>query len=321
MADALCGPSNALQNFQKHTAVDRTLQQDRLVNRHPSAQQNFRSQHPNAAALDPEFEAFENNFAGNAVPQLGAGGPFGAPLHRQPPPAFSAPDNGDWASDFQKLQVSGPSRNMIQHHAVPNQSFRPAGMNGWQNEFAQQHQPQQHNQTQIQQPRHMANYQSPLMPAYSGMNGMVSSTLAEQESIHTQNLNKASVTFDESAFEAAFDQAQADMHEQELASSEQHQILEEDVHSKELESTVGSESIEQIRIGSDLIGDNTDTKAQDQKEDPDELARTAGQLLDSLSHDTSQKFKESNFLALMRRIRDREVHIEGDEFREVSSLP
>jgi hypothetical protein len=38
MADALCGPSNALQNFQKHTAVDRTLQQDRIVNRHPSTQ-------------------------------------------------------------------------------------------------------------------------------------------------------------------------------------------------------------------------------------------------------------------------------------------
>ena len=33
MADALCGPSNALQNFQKHTTVDRTLQQDRLTSR------------------------------------------------------------------------------------------------------------------------------------------------------------------------------------------------------------------------------------------------------------------------------------------------
>lgn len=31
MADALCGPSNPLQNLQKHTQVDRTLQQDRLV--------------------------------------------------------------------------------------------------------------------------------------------------------------------------------------------------------------------------------------------------------------------------------------------------
>lgn len=38
MADALCGPSNALQNFQKHTSVDRTLQQDRLIGRHSPAQ-------------------------------------------------------------------------------------------------------------------------------------------------------------------------------------------------------------------------------------------------------------------------------------------
>lgn len=39
MADALCGPSNALQNFQKHTAVDRTLQQDRLISRQSPGQQ------------------------------------------------------------------------------------------------------------------------------------------------------------------------------------------------------------------------------------------------------------------------------------------
>lgn len=38
MADALCGPSNALQSFQKHTAVDRTLQQDRLALRQSSTQ-------------------------------------------------------------------------------------------------------------------------------------------------------------------------------------------------------------------------------------------------------------------------------------------
>lgn len=38
MSDALCGPSNALQNFQKHASVDRTLQQDRLTSRQPSSQ-------------------------------------------------------------------------------------------------------------------------------------------------------------------------------------------------------------------------------------------------------------------------------------------
>lgn len=38
MGDALCGPSNALQNFQKHTSVDRTLQQDRLTSRQSPVQ-------------------------------------------------------------------------------------------------------------------------------------------------------------------------------------------------------------------------------------------------------------------------------------------
>ena len=38
MSDALCGPSNALQNFQKHTSVDRTLQQDRLLSRQSPSQ-------------------------------------------------------------------------------------------------------------------------------------------------------------------------------------------------------------------------------------------------------------------------------------------
>jgi len=37
MVEALCGPSNPLQNIQKHAGVDRTLQQDRLAfNRPPS---------------------------------------------------------------------------------------------------------------------------------------------------------------------------------------------------------------------------------------------------------------------------------------------
>ena len=38
MADALCGPSNALQSFQKQTSVDRTLQQDRIIARQAPAE-------------------------------------------------------------------------------------------------------------------------------------------------------------------------------------------------------------------------------------------------------------------------------------------
>jgi hypothetical protein len=53
----------------------------------------------------------------------------------------------------------------------------------------------------------------------------------------------------------------------------------------------------------------------------EELARTAGHLLESVSHDTSQKFQESVFLQLMRRLRDKEVTVEGENFVEVSEDP
>lgn len=54
--------------------------------------------------------------------------------------------------------------------------------------------------------------------------------------------------------------------------------------------------------------------------DDEELARTAGQLVESVSHDTSQKFVQSRFLALMRQLRDHEVRVDGDKIVEVSAI-
>ena len=53
--------------------------------------------------------------------------------------------------------------------------------------------------------------------------------------------------------------------------------------------------------------------ARTQRATLETLARTAGQLLNSVRDDQSQKFQESNFLALMRQLRDREVRVEGDK--------
>lgn len=120
-------------------------------------------------------------------------------------------------------------------------------------------------------------------------------------------------TFDESAFEAAFEQARADMEG----------IAEQDGENVESDQTVATEAVsdENIRIGSDNIPQVDQREPNQRANDADELARTAGQLLDSVSHEQNQKFKESSFLALMRRIRDREIQVEGDEFREVSTSP
>lgn len=51
----------------------------------------------------------------------------------------------------------------------------------------------------------------------------------------------------------------------------------------------------------------------------DELARTAGALLENVKSETSKKFQESSFLSLMRQLRDREVTVEGDKFVDVHS--
>ena len=78
---------------------------------------------------------------------------------------------------------------------------------------------------------------------------------------------------------------------------------------------------EEVRIGSDTIYHQASQEEQEHtdKDNADELARTAGLLLDNLKHDQSQKFQNSNFLSLMRQLRDREIHVEGDKLVDVSS--
>lgn len=45
----------------------------------------------------------------------------------------------------------------------------------------------------------------------------------------------------------------------------------------------------------------------------DDLADAAGQLLERMADNQTQKFKDSDFMALMRQLRDREVRVEGNE--------
>jgi len=72
--------------------------------------------------------------------------------------------------------------------------------------------------------------------------------------------------------------------------------------------------LEQERIGADLIHDPaSDTQQDMQQDDPDALARTAAQLLESVKDNQSDKFQNSQFLELMRQLRDREVTVEGDK--------
>ncbi|CAA9958584.1 hypothetical protein PTMSG1_02133 [Pyrenophora teres f. maculata] len=217
MADALCGPSNALQNFQKHTTVDRTLQQDRLVGRHSPAQGFRSSPGANVGALESEFDAFQ---AGRPVPPPQELQHFG-PRFAQPPPQFAQqPQVPDWAADFQHLNISSQSPQTFQ------QQLRPQAANAasaWHQDFLRQQAPVA---------------QSPVMQknTYGGMSGYNMGGFGGQAYMQTPSFQSAQISetaqgkqraqddvpaFDEAAFEQAFAQAQQDM--MEVASAEQSQ--------------------------------------------------------------------------------------------------
>jgi peroxin-5 len=59
-----------------------------------------------------------------------------------------------------------------------------------------------------------------------------------------------------------------------------------------------------------------------EKEEGDRLAQTAGGLFETLKYkrDTDEKFRNSTFMALMKKLRDREVVVAGNDMVESSSL-
>jgi hypothetical protein len=114
--------------------------------------------------------------------------------------------------------------------------------------------------------------------------------------------------YDDAAFEQAFEAAGSELAQQESLESGR--------------NILGDESTD--IVDKSVVDVETDAaqKQHDQiKDDPDELAQTAGRLLDSVKDNQSQKFQESTFLSLMRRIRDREVRVEGDKMVEVGNTP
>jgi len=430
MADALCGPSNPLQNFQKHTAADRTIQQDRLTAR-PSPPQvsllqarcrkvltdvikSFRSSPgANAGILDAEFEAFQAGFSpGPRLPEL-------QQFHNAIPTSFrntalpptAAPG---WASDFQQLQISGRQLPIPQYQDSPQTSLPRSASGGWRGADVQQHgvmtdiitgnsvqmrgtpsvngqirndaredyerefisRAQRSNrqlgghalmdyQTQLEllEERNRARLVSmqqgrerlketdgqevvtgsmsfqPGISEWQQENNnvvMMNGTELLGPSVYRDRSDRPTSTtqqheprqrvedvFDDAAFERAFEAARSEMQHREQQRQKENLELGQDVLINESDERLlqSDHLVEQERIGSDTILHEARDEIQElqQSDDPDELARTAGQLLDSVKYDQSQKFQESNFLALMRRLRDREVRVEGDKVVEVSS--
>lgn len=310
MADQLCGPSNALQNFQKHSSVDRTLQQDRLTNR-ASPSQGFRSSPgPQAGLINQDFEAFQAGH--NLQNSLGPG------FAQHASSALAQPGPMAWANDFQRLNVSSPPPHFQQHPAQ-----QPAQAS-WHQEFLQQshvpgssHMQQQTYNAPFERLSTIVPAQSPYQSMYGGsMIGSQHPAQVQAQNQQFQMIQQPVEAFDEEAFARAFDQAaQSEMTAQEAALTKDEVMLGESAeHLMDRDPAQ-----DQARIGADLIHD-PDGQPDQHKElqqDPDALARTAAELLQRVSGNQSEKFANSQFLQLMRQLRDKEVTVEGDKIVDV----
>ncbi|ESZ96285.1 hypothetical protein SBOR_3340 [Sclerotinia borealis F-4128] len=320
MADNLCGPSNALQNLQKHTKVDRTLQQDRLVGR-ASTSQGFRaSPGLNAGQLDAEFAAFQ---AGHQSLSLSPSAQNLSPrhFHTPSPQNFQTtppqhPADRTWATDFRNLNISGPQAQFQQQEV--HRTHQPQ-MGGWHQEFAQSYRAPSVN-AQGKQPV-MGMHGPSMMNA--GYNSIPRVLMQQNQFTSTiQSSAQNDEVIDDAAFARAFDEAanaELERERKQEEESERARVEQETAIQAKTDEEAGLERdravnylLNQAPLGADTIQDPATATSEQNTHAPDALSRTAGELLHSVSSNQSDKFQNSQFLQLMRQIRDKEVTVEGD---------
>lgn len=321
----MCGPSNALQNFQKHSTVDRTLQQDRLIARQSPAQvgisrsvwffllltllQGFRSASQNAGYLEPEFEAFQ---AGQLPLDHG---PQFQPFAARPPQfQHAVPGPSNWASDFSRMNISSPPPQ-VQNTHISNAQQRH-DTSGWHQDFAQQQ-----NQIMNQSPS-PAQYQPhlPYAPgAGYGIAPQFTGGFMGQQADMAQQMQPVE-GFDEAAFERAFQEAaQSEAQTSEAQESASIELGQDIMIEQSAELYMASETLaNQQRIGADGIYDPDTQELSQDTHNPDAMSRIAGELLHSVRHDQSSKFQNSQFLELMRQFREGSAIVDDENKKVVN---
>ncbi|KAI9885138.1 MAG: GTPase-activating protein S13 [Watsoniomyces obsoletus] len=345
MADTLCGPSNALQQFQKHSTVDRSLQQDRLA---PSRteEQNFRtSPGVNAGVLDPEFVAFENGQTPLlSMPLAPPSELFALPPSQAPSIELSTPEALSWADDFQRLFISGETSSA---ETAPRLS--PADL-----EYFKRLDDAEESSWSAQRREMDAERRISRHVTRPGGNGMLAPRpynpmFAAPQPYLQQPISRqmpVEAPMDDAAFAAAFDNAALEIkvREKEALGSVSQRESEIQTETRagarpswivnmetgdawiqsqgtsqspfitmDWQDVVSAQKSRAPRIGSDVIPDQREGQAKGGVQKQTELAATAGQLLENVKDDRTQKFRNSTFLGLMRQLRDGEATVEGSD--------
>ncbi|KAI1131085.1 hypothetical protein F5Y10DRAFT_234225 [Nemania abortiva] len=306
MAEASCGPSNAFKGLARHIEQDRSHQQDRVAPGFQNPAQNFRSTPLNSGLAD-QFSAFQQQNAvalqhssplaqmhpidniGNIAPAPAKAATFSAPQPTQLPPALarSAAAGANWVHDFQRMNINTPA-----HHcpAIRINAYSP---------FSQE---------------------LNMLPLVPSVTSPPTSLHPINQSMHAPPyLNNATPVFDTQA-QARLDQEFEDaMNEWMLHNAPESEMSGQD----ELNAQTGvdlSASLDAASAEPAAQEAPKEDTADDQNQDT-ELARAAQQLVDSVADNDSEKFKNSEFLALMRRIASQQLTVQGNDLVERPQPP
>ncbi|KAI0105073.1 hypothetical protein GGR51DRAFT_520729 [Nemania sp. FL0031] len=311
MADASCGPSNAFKGLARHIEQDRSHQQDRVGPSFQHPTQNFRSTPLNSGLAD-QFSAFQQQNAGIPQYQPNTWGPlphppdlaasartanFPAlqPTHRPPVLAQNANISAGWLNDFRRMDLADAHAYSPTEKAVLPATAPPIF------------------QPLLPQPSFNQHFPSPpigLHPINQQLgNFPISSTIPTPEFMN--NAPFAVNTQAQANLDQEFEDAMNEWMLHNAPESETRDQTELDAQgSVDLTASLDAASSEHTAQEAPKE-DSADDRDQDT-----ELARAAQQLVDSVADNDSDKFKNSEFLALMRRIASQQLTVQGNDLVE-----
>jgi hypothetical protein len=221
------------------------------------------------------------------------------------------------------MNISNPPPQFQQQPFHRQAAQQRSDIGGWHQDFVrQQFQTAEQPMTQLpNQMGHSAYRFSPMSGTNMAPQFMGGFVGPQAESSMAQQQPKEA--FDDEAFARAFEEAsRSEMDTRQDTEQRENIKLGQDIMFEESaerfmsgmqEMEAHAQMQQEPRIGADLIHDPQEPQNSQEQQDPDALARTAAQLLDSVKNNQSSKFQNSQFLELMRQLRDREVTVEGDK--------
>ncbi|KAH8666713.1 hypothetical protein BX600DRAFT_511617 [Xylariales sp. PMI_506] len=299
MADSMCGPSAPTKGLTRLLDQDHSRQQDRMRSTPQQGPQNFRSLGAHAANANNEFQEFQNANSGLPFAPLPFGGLLNTPIHHPGGIPVSQPQfspsplagqqqlNNNWINEFRDMSINpqtiaGSAGQLDNRSAV--HFGHPASMAPIAQPMSMMPGVPFMPSPMAFQPQSWApNFTNPYM-AGMGHSGFETANFSGQQHSHQEISN---------AYEADFE-------------AEMNAWLDAQVPEPEL----GEKPADQATLPAETPQATEPVQGQDKNDT--ELARVAQQLVDSVSNDTSEKFKNSNFLEMMRRIAGGQVVVEGN---------